>query len=134
MLNTLKGLEENTIVPEKQDDALSNYAPIISREMGFLKFDKPAREISNLIRGFNPWPAAYFMLEGKRIKVFAATVGDKTDKEPATIIKADDELVISCAQGTTLALTEIQPEGSKRMNAKDYLIGHKIGVGTKVGE
>ena len=129
MVKTLEGLENDTITPIKQDDTLSNYAPIINKEMGHLKFDKTAEEICNLIRGFNPWPAAYFMLGGKRVKVFSAKVWGDTNKAPATVIKADGELVISCKDGSAISLLEIQAEGSKRMSAKDYLIGHSIAVG-----
>lgn len=134
MVETLEKLSKGELVPEKQDDSLSTYAPIINKEMGFLTFEKTAKEINDLIRGFNPWPAAYFMLEGKRIKVFASKVGGKTDKPCATVISSDGELIIACAEGTSLILTEIQPEGSKRMSAKDYLTGHPIKVGTVVGK
>ena len=129
MIKTIEGVEKGTITPIKQDDSLANYAPIINKEMGFLKFDKTAEEICNLIRGFNPWPAAYFMLDGKRVKVFAAKVSDSTNKAPATVIKSSGELVVACANGTAISLIEIQPEGSKRMSAKDYLVGHKISEG-----
>lgn len=129
MIKTIEGVEKGTITPIKQDDSFANYAPIINKEMGYLKFDKTAEEICNLIRGFNPWPAAYFMLDGKRVKVFAAKVSDSTSKAPATVIKASNELVIACANGTSISLTEIQVEGSKRMSAKDYLVGHKINEG-----
>ena len=129
MIKTIEGVEKGTITPIKQDDSLANYAPIINKEMGYLKFDKTAEEICNLIRGFNPWPAAYFMLDGKRVKVFATKVSDSTNKAPATVIKASNELVVACANGTAISLIEIQPEGSKRMSAKDYLVGHKISEG-----
>ncbi len=129
MTKTLTGVEQGTITPIKQDDSLANYAPIINKEMGFLKFDKTAEEICNLIRGFNPWPAAYFLLDGKRVKVFSAKVAESTNKAPATVIKASDELVIACKDGTAISLIEIQVEGSKRMSAKDYLIGHKVNEG-----
>ncbi|MBQ5911049.1 MAG: methionyl-tRNA formyltransferase [Clostridia bacterium] len=129
MLKTLEGLEKGTIVPEKQDDSLANYAPIINKEMGFLKFDKTAEEICNLVRGFNPWPNAYFLLDGKRIKVFSAKVAGKTSSTPSTVISSDGELVIACGGGTAISLLEIQAEGSKRMSAKDYLIGHSISCG-----
>lgn len=134
MVETLEKLEKGEILPEKQDDSLSTYAPIINKEMGFLTFDKTAEEINNLIRGFNPWPAAYFMLDGKRIKVFASKVGGNTDKPAATVISSDGELTVACADGTSLILTEIQPEGSKRMSAKDYLTGHPVTVGRVVGK
>lgn len=134
MVKTLKGLEEGTITPEPQDDTKATHAPIIDKEMGYLKFDIPATDICNLIKGFNPWPAAYFTVDGKRIKVFASKVSGKTDKDPGTVIRSDGELIIACADGTSLSLTEIQPEGKKRMTAKDYLTGHALKVGSRVGQ
>ncbi len=133
MVETLEKLEKGEIVAKKQDDTLSTYAPIITKEMGKLTFSQTAEEIYNLIRGFNPWPAAYFTLNSKRVKVFASKVSSKTNKAPGTVIKSDGELVIACANGTSLSLLEIQPEGSKRMSAKDYIVGHKIPVGSVVG-
>ena len=130
MVKTLKGLEEGNITPIKQDDELANYAPIINKDMGFLKFDTTAAEICNLIRGFNPWPNTYFMLDGKRIKVYSAAVSGSTNAKPSTVVKAKDELVVACKDGSSISLVEIQAEGSKRMLAKDYLIGHSIAEGT----
>ena len=134
MVETLEKLEKGELSPEKQDDSLSTYAPIISKDMGFLKFDKSAEEIRNLIRGFNPWPAAYFILDAKRIKVFAAKVGKKTSEKSGTVVGNQDGLEIACADGNALLITELQAEGSKRMSAKDYLTGHSIDLGRVVGE
>ncbi len=134
MVKTLSGLEKGEITPTKQDDSLSTYAPIINKEMGFLTFEKSARETFNLIRGFNPWPAAYFMLDGKRIKVYASEVSETTNKPAGTVICSTGKLTIACGDGSSLTLTEIQPEGSKRMSAKDYLIGHPVEVGRAVNQ
>ncbi len=134
MVKTVEGLQKGEITPEPQKEEQATHAPIIDKEMGHLKFDLPAIDIFNLIKGFNPWPATYFVLDGKRIKVFASKVAGKTDKAAGTIVKSEGELIIACADGTSLSLTEIQPEGSKRMSAADYLIGHAIEVGRKVGE
>lgn len=133
MVKTLDGLREGKITPIPQDDSLSTYAPIITKEMGHLRFDKTAEELFSLIKGFNPWPAAYFMLDGKRVKVFASRVAGGTNKPAGEIVCSEGELTIACAEGTSLTLTEIQPEGSKRMSARDYLVGHKIAVGTMLG-
>ena len=133
MLETLEKLEKGEITPEKQDDALSNYAPIIEKQMGHLDFKKTAEHTRNLIRGFNPWPCAYFMLDGKRVKVFSADIGGKTTKPAGEIICSMGSLEIACAENTSIILTEIQPEGSKRMSAQDYLKGHAVRVGTIIG-
>ena len=132
MIKTLIGLEEGSIIPEKQDDSLSTYAPIINREMGHIDFTKSAAEIHNLIRGFYSWPAAYFFLHGKRVKVLSSRLSFSTDKPAGTVVKSDTELVISCGDGNCVLLCEIQPEGSKRMSAADYLKGHSIEKGTVI--
>lgn len=132
MLKTLSNVEAGTITPEKQDDSLSTYAPIITREMGHIDFNKPALEVHNLIRGFYSWPAAYFYLNGKRIKVLSAKISDKSGDVAGTIIDCDNEFVVACGDGNSVSLLEIQPEGSKRMAASDYLKGHSLEKGTVI--
>lgn len=129
MLKTLDGLKDGSITPIKQDDALSTYAPILKKEMGLLDFSKTADELHNLIRGFNPWPAAYFMLNGKRIKVYASSLAGQSSDVPGRVIGTDGELVVACGQQTALRLLEIQPEGSKKMSAADYVRGHGLKTG-----
>ncbi len=132
ILKTLDGIENNTIVPIKQDNELSNYAPILTKEMGQIDFSKTASEIHNLVRGFFPWPSAYFMLNGKRVKVLETAVSDLSDKDTGVIIKSDNKLVVSCGDGTSIELIKIQPEGSKPMLAVDYLKGHSLSIGLKI--
>ncbi len=132
MLKTLTGLEMGSITPQKQDDSMSTYAPIITREMGHIDFTKSAAEIHNLIRGFYSWPAAYFFLDGKRIKVLSSRISFSTDMLAGTVVKSDNGLVIACGDGNCVELCDIQPEGSKRMSASDYLKGHKIEKGTVI--
>ncbi len=129
ILDTMKGLEEETIVPEKQDDSKSNYAPIIKREMGFVDFKKTAQETHNLIRGFYSWPAAYFFLQGKRVKILSSRIANGRAAESGTVLCSDKRLIIACADNTAIELLEIQAEGSKRMKAEDYLKGHPIKEG-----
>ena len=98
--------------------------------MAQIDFNKPATEIHNLVRGLYGWPTAYFMLENKRVKVFITEVINSTDKAPATVIKSDNELVVACGNNTAIKFVELQPEGSKRMEAKQWLLGKKIEVGS----
>ncbi len=132
MIETLDKVESGSVTPQKQDDSKANYAPIITREMGHIDFTKSSTEIYNLIRGFYSWPAAYFMLNSKRIKVLSSKVSDKTSLSPGTIDIVDNNFLVSCGDGKMLSLLEIQPEGSKRMSAADYLKGHSIEKGTVI--
>ena len=82
----------------------------------------------------NPWPIALTTLSGERLKVFAAEKANGRG-EPGTVLEADPKkgLTVACGEGA-LRLTEIQLVGGKRMKATDFLRGHAIEVGTKLGD
>ena len=73
-------------------------------------------------------------LSGERLKVFAAEKA-AGNGEPGTVLEADPKkgLTVACGEGA-LGLTEIQLVGGKRMKATDFLCGHAIEVGTKLGD
>lgn len=134
LVNTLADLEKGNITPLKQDEAKASYAPIIKKEMALLDFEnKTAEEIHNAVRGYYSWPCAYFLLEGKRVKIIKAAVSDNTGAKAGTVIKSDDSLIIACKDGTAVELVTVQPEGSKHMTAKQMLCGRPIAVGTVIG-
>ena len=126
--DTCEALVNGTLVRTKQDESLATYAPIIKKQMGLIDFSKTANQVSCLIRGFNPWPCAYFMLDGKRLKVFSAEVSHKSGKA-GEVIESQNELIIACGENS-IKLLEVQLEGSKRMMASDMLRGKKIEIGT----
>lgn len=132
LTQTLVKLDE--ITPRPQDDAQSCYAHMLDKQMAVIDWSKSAHEIDCLIRGLNPWPIALTTFSGERLKVFAAekAVGNG---EPGTVLEADPKkgLTVACGEGA-LGLTEIQLVGGKRMKATDFLRGHVIEVGTKLGD
>ena len=124
----------NDIIPRSQDDAQSCYAHMLDKQMAVIDWSKSAHEIDCLIRGLNPWPIALTTLSGERLKVFAAEKA-AGNGEPGTVLEADPKkgLTVACGEGA-LGLTEIQLVGGKRMKATDFLRGHAIEVGTKLGD
>ena len=132
LTQTLVKLDE--ITPRPQDDAQSCYAHMLDKQMAVIDWSKSAHEIDCLIRGLNPWPIALTMLSGERLKVFAAEKA-AGNGEPGTVIEADPKkgLTVACGEGA-LKLIEIQLVGGKRMKATDFLRGHVIEVGTKLGD
>lgn len=132
LTQTLVKLDE--ITPRPQDDAQSCYAHMLDKQMAVIDWSKSAHEIDCLIRGLNPWPIALTSLAGERLKVFAA---EKVagNGEPGTVLEADPKkgLTVACGEGA-LKLIEIQLVGGKRMKATDFLRGHVIEVGTKLGD
>ena len=132
LTQTLVKLDE--ITPRPQDDAQSCYAHMLDKQMAVIDWSRSAHEIDCLIRGLNPWPIALTTLSGERLKVFAAEKA-AGNGEPGTVLEADPKkgLTVVCGEGA-LKLTEIQLVGGKRMKATDFLRGHAIEVGTKLGD
>ena len=129
--STVAKLEKGEITPKKQNEEDATYAPIITKEMALIDFGRSAADIHNLVRGLYGWPTAYFMLDGKRVKVYKTEVLEVSG-EPSTVIKSDNELIIACGNNSAVKIKELQPEGSKRMEAKQWLLGKKIAQGTKI--
>ena len=132
LTQTLVKLDE--IEPRPQDDAQSCYAHMLDKQMAVIDWSKSAHEIDCLSRGLNPGPIALTTLSGERLKVFAAEKANGRG-EPGTVLEADPKkgLTVACGEGA-LGLTEIQLVGGKRMKATDFLRGHAIEVGTKLGD
>ncbi|NLJ58600.1 MAG: methionyl-tRNA formyltransferase, partial [Tissierellia bacterium] len=127
LVETLDKLERNEIVAEKQDDSLSNYAPMLNNENRKIDWNLNAKNIHDLIRGLSPWPTAYFTLDGKIIKVYkTAYISDNPDFEPGYVIKANKEGIFIKAKDGTVILKEIQMPGKKRMPVEAYLRGNKF--------
>lgn len=131
----IKGLKEDTLIPRPQDHSQASHAPRLKKEDGLIDWSKDASVLQPLIRGLDPWPAAFSFIDGKRLKLFAPeVVFIETDTEPGTIIQADKTgLVIACGTNA-LQLHKVQPEGKKPMAATEWLRGAQIAPGTRLNE
>lgn len=115
---------DNNINPIVQNEAEATFSYNIKPEDEIVNFNKPVVDVYNQIRGLNSWPVAYTLLDNKRMKVWESKIGTKkTDKAPGMIIGASSEGIHVQTLDYEIILTVIQPEGKKRMNAKDYLNG-----------
>lgn len=134
IVKTLEKLEQGIATPIKQDDSLSNYAKIITKDMAQIDFSVSAEAAFNRIRGFNPWPVAYTIISGKRMKVFAAEKVGSVKGAAGEVVCSDKSLVVAFGDGNGLEFTDVQLEGSKRMPAADLLKGRSIEKGAVLGE
>ena len=127
LIETLDKLEKNELTPKKQDDSLSSYAPILNNENRKINWNLPAKSIYNLIRGLSPWPAAYFTLDEKTVKVYSSSyINNDSDYEPGYVIKANNEGIFVKAKDGIVILKEIQMPGKKKMPVEAYLRGNKF--------
>ena len=116
-------------VPQPADGV--TYAGKLTREHGELDFSKGRSAVHRRIRAMNPWPAAATKLGTLRLKVFAAFVSDERG-EPGVVMPSGDGLWVGTGDGSIL-ITDLQLEGKRRMDAKEFLRGHPIPAGTRLG-
>ena len=128
LLTVVKDMEEGKEIDRTvQDDSLSCYASMLSREMSPVDWNKSAQAVINQIRGLIPWPCATTEIAGVKVKLFKAELGEGTDKEPGAITRVlKDGIEIACGDHNTIIIRELQGEGGRRMPAADYLRGHPI--------
>ena len=126
LLKTLRGLEEGTIVPEKQNEAEATYVGMLDKAMAEIDWNKPARTVHDLIRGLNPWPVAKTTFDGKIFKIYSSRVCEHSIAGDCGAMASENgRLFVRCVDGA-LELLEVQLEGAKRMSAGDFLRGHSV--------
>jgi len=110
-------------IAQKEEEATFSYN--IKPEDEKIDFTKTRREIYNQIRGLNSFPVAYTMLDGKRMKVWFAQIGkEKYYSDYGKIVGIEKNGICVSTKDGEIILTEIQPEGKKKMFARDYLNGY----------
>ncbi len=121
---TLPSIIEGSNERTEQNEDEVTFGYIIKKEDELIDFTKTSREVYDKIRGLNSVPGAYFIMNGKKIKVYESRIGDGHG-DPATINSVYvDGIGVATADGE-IVLTEIKPEGKNRVAVKDYLNGIK---------
>lgn len=126
---TIEKLERNELEPKKQNDAEATKCSMIKKEHGHIDFSKSEKAIHDLVRGMNPWPCAYAMLEGEAVKIWRTRriPTKKTGSKAGSILCADKQngLIVKCGDGD-IEILELQFPGSKRMSAQAAMLGHEL--------
>jgi methionyl-tRNA formyltransferase len=140
VVETLAGLADGTIHPRPQNQEHATFAPLLDREDGRMDFvRRAAHELYNRWRGFQPWPGAFTMLDGKKLIVHRMIVAaEPASVRPAPtqqgqVCIADGRFFVACAENTWLELVEVQLEGKKRMSAGEFLRGNPFGANPRLG-
>lgn len=125
----VSGLDALTPVP--QDDALACWSPPLTKADGEISWSQDARVVYARIRGVTPWPGAYTLFNGKRLKIHRAALlengGTPTNGVPGALLD-DRRLIVACGNGA-IELLEVQLEGAKRIAAADFIRGQRLNPG-----
>lgn len=132
-VETLTAFEQGTVTPQPQDSSAATLAPLLKKEDGRADFTRPAREIHNRVRGFQPWPGVSTGFRGKSLTFRQTKPLGSGSLRPGEIRAEAEWLAVGCGSGTTLAITELQPEGKKRMSAREFINGYRPKDGEKLG-
>lgn len=132
LIKALDLLRQEKMTPIKQDHSLATMAPPLTKEDGCINWSLTAKELHCLIRGLDPWPMAYSVLHGKRIKLFSPEVVYKdSDLPPGTILMSNKQGILVATGDNCLLIHEVQPEGKKRMRVEAFICGHPIDGGSR---
>lgn len=133
VVETVRGLDAGTLHPQPQEDAGASPAPKLFREEGSIDWSRPAARVHDHVRGFSPVPGAWTTVpgEGGALKVLRTRRADGAGA-PGEVLEAGPRLVVACGEGA-IEVTEVQPEGRRRMDARGYLAGHAPAVGARWG-
>ena len=126
LLDTLYAMERGEITPQKQQGE-SSYASMLTNDNTRIDWNKTAKEICDISRAMDPYPAAHTMLNGKKLKVFdcsPATDIKTNGAAAASIIPDKARLLFVCGDGI-VEVGELQLEGKKRMRTSDFLRGYR---------
>ena len=133
LVDVVDQIAAGTAREEAQDAEHSSYAPKITKEDGQIDWNLPALAVHNRVRGLFPWPHAYTYLDGSRFIIRKTRVEDTaTDAVPGTIVALTrDAIQVAAGHGECIAIECVQTEGGRPLNARDFLAGHPLRIGTR---
>ena len=128
VLESVQGLENDSLTPVPQDHSLATPAPKLYREMCEIDFGQSADVIHNFIRGLSPFPGAWTTVDGKTLKILLSQPDlAEHSQEPGTILVDSGSMRIACKTGWITVL-KVQMEGKKRMETAEFVNGYRFEV------
>ncbi|MBR6020693.1 MAG: methionyl-tRNA formyltransferase [Lachnospiraceae bacterium] len=146
LVAAIPGIVDGTLAPIPQGEMTTPYAKQLTKDMGNLDFTWDAEKLARYVRGLDPWPGTYTFRDGSMLKIArAAAVACEVDSSsetdgnsgetacPGTVVAVEKESFLVQTGCGLLRVTEVQPQGKRRMSAEEYLRGYRLAVGTVLG-
>ncbi|MFT3903170.1 MAG: methionyl-tRNA formyltransferase [Niabella sp.] len=130
VVETVKGLADGSLQETPQavtSGTVLHHAPKIFTETCEINFDKPLKQVYDLVRGLSPFPTAFTILHGKKLKIYAASkdYNQQPESSGTYITDGTNYLAFACSDGY-LQVSDVQLEGKKRMPVTDFLRGYRF--------
>jgi methionyl-tRNA formyltransferase len=130
VLKSVQALENKTVVPFPQEETEATHAPKIFTETCKIDFQKPLQTVHNFVRGLSPYPGAWTELDGKTLKILRAQpdeAGGDAPAEPGAFYSDGKNYLKIRTMDGSVEVLDLQMEGKRRMNVRDFLNGYRIG-------
>jgi len=136
LVDTLTRLDAGKLDPVPQDPALATHAPLLRADHGAIDPGLEAHEIEGRIRGFDPWPGAWVVRAGRRLRlVEAVDTGRVAEGSPPAgqiLGVANEAILLACGGGSVLCVRRVQPAGRRVMLARDAVNGRQLAIGDRL--
>lgn len=127
IVKTLDDMKAGEISKIPQDDSLSTYASMLSKDIGKINWNSSGDNIVNLVRGLKPWPSAYIIYKGLNVKVHKVKKIEKFSKEDnGMVVKVSDEGIYVNCLDSCIVIEELQFPGKRKMQVSEHLRGNKF--------
>lgn len=131
ILDVLAELERGRLQPVQQSHEGATYAPKLDKRESLLDWTRSAVELERATRAFRPTPGAFTLLDDEPLKVWRARVVPGQGA-PGTLLPSDGTLTVACGDGA-LEIEELQRTGGRRMATAEFLRGHVLPAGKRLG-
>lgn len=128
----LAQIESGIATRTPQTESEATYAPMLSRALSPIDWTRTSTQLIDQIRGLIPWPCASASIGGVNMKIFSAEPSGETKESAGTLYARKGGIEAACGDGKSILITQLQPDGGKRMAANAYLNGRRIAAGTKL--
>lgn len=137
LFETLEDLAAGRARPQPQNDQLATYAHKLGKEEAQIDWRQDAVTLCRRIRAFNPFPVAFTLLDGERLRIHVAKEASREHQQPpGTILDSNKQLLVACGGGTSLTIDVLQLPGKKALPVDAILHGlaHKLLPGQQLGQ
>jgi methionyl-tRNA formyltransferase len=136
LLETIPDYISGKSTPRPQPADGATYAAKVKKEDGQIDWNAPADTIWNRLRAFTPWPGAFTFIpaepKSQLLKIWKAEVVDQSGPAGEILIAGKSGIIVGCGS-KALRILELQREGGKRLAAGDFLAGHVLKPGQRLG-